>query len=893
MATVVEILARLKADTSQFNSAMNGAASGFKSAGDKMTSAGKKLSLSVTAPLVGIGAAAVVMANDFESSLAKIEGLVGIAADEVDGMRDAVLSLATDTAKAPQELSEALFVITSAGLRGEEALLALDYAARAGAAGLGETNDIARALAGAMNAYGPEVLDAARATDVIVATARAGNFETSQFAAAIGRVLPFAKQAGASFEDMGGAVALLTRTNGDAAQSVTQMAALFRAFVVPTEEAKKAFEGVGLSAAEMRKMISEDGLPAALAHLDESLGGNREQLGRLLGSSEAASAAFQILDADAATLQATFGEVGASSGITGEAFDAVAKTGAFQLQQAMVTLKTALIEVGDIIAPIISDLANKFKDLVGAFRELPDEAKQMVVIAGAVAAAIGPLLIVAGQLVGAIGAIAGALTFLAAHPVVLAIIAIVAAIAALVVGIKYAYDNFEGFRAFVQQTWANIQTAVAAVVGFFQGTVWPVMQKVFQDIQAVALLLWENGIKPAWEGIQEAVNSVVGNFTEYVLPSIRKVFDFIGQAVTALYEEFIKPNWEKIQAAIAPVVAWLQSNAMPILGAVFSAIGQYVAFLAKAFALYWGTIFKVIGPVIGYIVDYVGPVVLAVWRTIWTGLSVLVDFMIGYWSTIASVVGAAADFFMTYVLPVILSVFSNALAGAQVLWSGIQVAFSAITAYVSWAVSTISTVMGTISGVISTVVGFFANLVTGVATHIGTAITTISGIPGRILSALGSLGSLLYNAGRSIIQGLINGLQSMFGSVRDWFTGLTSSLAGWKGPESVDRRLLVRSGQLIMDGFISGLESRRGDVRSSLESLTREVGAFSPDLGAGRMMRISAATPTISPASPTAAGASGGIHIENLNVTSAPGERAETSVPRQLRRMAWVAGLDG
>jgi len=37
----------------------------------------------------------------------------------------------------------------------------------------------------------------------------------------------------------------------------------------------------------------------------------------------------------------------------------------------------------------------------------------------------------------------------------------------------------------------------------------------------------------------------------------------------------------------------------------------------------------------------------------------------------------------------------------------------------------------------------------------------------------------------------------------------------------------------------------------------------------------------------------GGLVVENLNVTSARGERAEETVPRALRRMAWVANLDG
>ena len=41
------------------------------------------------------------------------------------------------------------------------------------------------------------------------------------------------------------------------------------------------------------------------------------------------------------------------------------------------------------------------------------------------------------------------------------------------------------------------------------------------------------------------------------------------------------------------------------------------------------------------------------------------------------------------------------------------------------------------------------------------------------------------------------------------------------------------------------------------------------------------------------AGSGTGVMIENLNVTAAPGERAEESVPRALRRYAFVAGLNG
>lgn len=370
----------------------------MQAVGASMAAAGKTMTVGVTLPLAAIGAASTKLAMDFDSSMTKIVSLVGIGADEVSGMRDAVLGLSGETGKSAKELADALFVVTSAGLRGNDALNALEYAAKAGAAGLGETNDIARSVAGAMNAYGPAVLDAARATDIIVATARAGNFETSQFAGALGRVLPFAKQAGASLEDVGGSVALLTRTNGDAAQSVTQMAALFRAFVVPTEEAKKSLEAAGLTASDMRDRISKQGLAGALQFLDQTLGGNREQLGKLLGSSEAAAAAFQILDSDAQTLNDTFGVVTDSVGMTGEAFDTTAETAGFKMQQAMTSIQNSMIQLGDVILPIVATIADKISALTGLFSALPGPVKTAIVVFGGVVAAMGPILWIGGKI---------------------------------------------------------------------------------------------------------------------------------------------------------------------------------------------------------------------------------------------------------------------------------------------------------------------------------------------------------------------------------------------------------------------------------------------------------------------------------------------------------------
>jgi len=376
------------------------------------------------AAISAVGVASVREASQFESSIAKVEGLVGVTGEELDKLAGAARRLGVETGKGALEAGEGLFVIASSGLRGAAAIEALEFSLKAATAGLGETEDIARAVSGAVNAYGADIIGAADATDVIVATARAGNFETSAFAASIGRVLPFAKQAGSSLEDMGGAVALLTRTNTDAAQSVTQMSALFKAFVVPTAEAQKALDSVGLSAADMRDAIANQGLPAALDMLDEKLGGNREQLGRLLGSSEASSAAFQILDADAQTIAETFGVVNDAAGMTQQAFDVVQDTAQNKFAVAMATAKDSLIEIGGAIlenvqphldtmilwmqdnGPAIEDgfikifdSINKFitsevlADMIQKFKDMWPEIKEVVLQLGELVGVLAPILL--------------------------------------------------------------------------------------------------------------------------------------------------------------------------------------------------------------------------------------------------------------------------------------------------------------------------------------------------------------------------------------------------------------------------------------------------------------------------------------------------------------------
>jgi TP901 family phage tail tape measure protein len=546
-----------------------------------MKNAGRSLSMNLTAPLALAGGAAVNLAVDFDSSMTKIVSLVGIAGDEVNGMRTEVLKLSGETAKSPKELADGLFVLTSAGLRGDDALSALEQSAKASAAGLGETNDIARAVAGAMNAYGTDVIDASKATDIITATARAGNFEVSQFSGALGKVLPFAKQAGASLEDVGGAVALLTRTNGDAAVSVTQVQALLRAFVVPTAEATKALDSVGLSAADMRAAISTDGLPAALDMLEDKLGGNREQLGRLLGSSEASSAAFQILDADAESLAGTFGVTNDAIGMTDDAFATTAETSGFKMQTALNELKIVAVELGDVLVPFVEKFAEVIGVVTDKFKALTPEQKDMVVKVGLIIAAIGPMLIIIGAVITTMGHLATAiktvgivLQFLALNPIGAVIVGIAALIALIVIIVK----NWDDIKEAASNAWARIKEIVGGAKDFIIDKLrslgeWIVenhpLLKLFRAVRdfAPTVLKWfkdlggdimdglKDGIVGAATGFVTAIKDAVKSGVDAVkkllkIQSPSRVFMGIGENVVAGYINGVKSMGAELESTV-------------------------------------------------------------------------------------------------------------------------------------------------------------------------------------------------------------------------------------------------------------------------------------------------------------------------------------------------------
>ena len=293
-----------------------------------------------------------------EASLSRVVGLVGVSQRQVTAWSRDITRMAGDVGRAPRELADALFFATSAGLRGARAMDAVRESARAAAGGLGETADVMRAVAAAMNSWG---ISASEATDTLTATVREGSLEASELAASIGQVAPLAAAMGVELREVGAWIAHLTRGGLSASEAITQLRGVIKTFAKPAREAERALAGYGLTAEELRETIQDRGLYAAVTEVTAAIGENEAALAEIFGEVEAFSAVLSIAGDGAEQMTTILGAMADTTGATDAAFGAFATTlrGRWQLVRGSLqgireTIGAVLAE--EVVLPALTGL---------------------------------------------------------------------------------------------------------------------------------------------------------------------------------------------------------------------------------------------------------------------------------------------------------------------------------------------------------------------------------------------------------------------------------------------------------------------------------------------------------------------------------------------------------
>lgn len=378
---------------------------------------------------------------------------------------------------------------------------------------------------------------------------------------------------------------------------------------------------------------------------------------------------------------------------------------------------------------------------------------------------------------------------------------IIIAVAGLVAGIAYLWKTNEGFRNFFIKAWEKIQSAVAVVVDWWQKYVAPTMSM-------------------AWDAILSAARSVMDWYSANVAPVIGAVVDLV-----IAYVERMAAVW-----------GWLWNTILqPYLSALLA---------------YWGVIWdgvKAVWDVVGEpLIDWIGAAwqnVAAVLTMVWKNIKITIETALavikGIINTVTAVIKGDWSGAWTAIKKTTETIWNGLKASAANIWNAIKTIFSnvwsaiksIVTSYINAVKSVVSSVLNSIksvvsnawNGVKSTTSNAWNAIKTAVTSGVTNVINVIKGLPGKALSALSNIGSTLTGAGKKLIQGFIDGIKDMFGSVKDTLGGLTNALTSWKGPPEKDATLLKGAGQLIIGGFIDGLESEYGAARKSLGKFTNDI----------------------------------------------------------------------
>jgi TP901 family phage tail tape measure protein len=550
------IVARLKAvlsgDSSQLRRDLDKASKNLEAFSKKATQVGRTLTTRVTLPLVGIGVGAVKVAADFEKSMSKITALVGVAADEVASMEGQVRSMATTFGKSATEAADALFYITSAGLRGSTATDTLAASLKASAIGLGDTATIADLATSALNAYGADVISAGEATDVMTAAVREGKLEASELAGSMGRVLPLSSAMGVSFNEVGAAFAALSRTGTNAAEAATQIRGILSSLLRPTKQSEEAMAGLGLSAEGLRTQIREEGLLATLGTLADKFAGNEAAAAAVFGNIRALSGVLDLMGANVATTEQIFANMADTTGTVDEAFSVMSDTASFKFQQAMAELKETLLTIGQEIMPMVSSavefLSDAFANVSQFIKGLPDPVKNTAIALTVFAAAAGPAAL-------ALGALTSAGSALMANPMVLTG-AIVFGTLATAIGLAASQSREAKERVqSLREEFEKVEGSVATVVPTFE-TLIDTIGKLFPDEQV--------------DELGKAIDQITGRATidaAIMKADLSEAFNAIGFDMGLLAKEVTSGGQSfdnfsnQIDDAVDRAYKWEQANA--------------------------------------------------------------------------------------------------------------------------------------------------------------------------------------------------------------------------------------------------------------------------------------------------------------------------------------------
>ncbi|MBW5409754.1 phage tail tape measure protein [Brachyspira hampsonii] len=384
---------------------------GFDKIGKSFDKFGSLATKSLTVPIAAgttAFALATKKATDFDNGMREVLTLLPKLSNEgFESLKQETLAFSKELGKVPEEVVPALYQSLSAGVPRENVFEFLKTAGEAAIAGVAELETSVDGLTSVTNAYGTEVLNTNRASDIMFQTLKLGKTDFTQLSKSLFNVIPTASALGVKFEDIGAAIAVMTAQGTPTSVATTQIR---QALVELNKEGSItdiAFREI--AGKSFKEFIEQGGtLQEALQMLAEKADKSGKDISSMFSSVEAANAGLALSGKNADKFKDALDQMNNSAGATAEAFKKIDDGPARQFEKMKAELSALVVELGNSLLPVVNeDLLPVMQDkivpiaekmiltiisLIKTFSDLPAPLQAVSVGFVALAAGFGPAL---------------------------------------------------------------------------------------------------------------------------------------------------------------------------------------------------------------------------------------------------------------------------------------------------------------------------------------------------------------------------------------------------------------------------------------------------------------------------------------------------------------------
>jgi len=229
-----------------------------------------------------------------------------------------------------------------------------------------------------------------------------------------------------------------------------------------------------------------------------------------------------------------------------------------------------------------------------------------------------------------------------------------------------------------------------------------------------------------------------------------------------------------------------------------------------------------------WIIVAIAAVIAAVW------------LIVANWDTISKWLGAAWDWLAKKAHDIFFAVWHTIVDAWQTALNWTRNLMQAISDWVHARIDDVLTRVRLVLAVAGIFLDAFRRARDAVIERAGELLAFVGSIPGKIWGFLSGLAGSLYNLGRDMIQGLLNGIRSLGGKIKDTLLGLLPgplrAFAGALGITSPSK-VFARYGMETIRGYIVGVRGQQAGVTAAVASVVPQVAStrFDVEAAIGRL----------------------------------------------------------